>query len=473
MAPAFDRARRCARLAARLCGATRRVRFPGSGTDGLNVNQQQEVTIRGKLAVLSRGTTTTRVWTKTLLALALILALALSLRVGAYLVSPRPVEGAGLAATQAEMARQIVDRGNWFVVNPKATRLHTDRQTQLNRLVNPEELNLAQFDRTTRTKPEIAQMPGVALLLTALWWPTGDETYASLQWLQLLVDTFMVFLVFWIGERLTGNVRVSLLGALLYAIWPASIIMDRRPILDTWAIFFAIGCVAAFLWARERPSARSRLVWLGLLTGAGIYFRPFVLFLPIALALVATPGGGWRRRLAWMAIPTAVALFVLTPWTIRNYYEFHRFIPTRTGLGQAVFQGSGLASGDQNSAKYVRSHAKNAPYGSSKYDNVLLRATIDDIASNPGPYLRKVGHRARFLLPCLLVLLVFRRWRRNALIPAAAAIAIIGPYLLIGDDTRFYLPAAFAYCILAAMAAIEVGALLRGTLPRVGARIRS
>jgi 4-amino-4-deoxy-L-arabinose transferase-like glycosyltransferase len=437
------------------------------------VNQQREVTVRAKLSALSRGAATTRVWPKALLALGLILVLACSLRVGAYLVSPRPVEGAGLAATQAEMARQIIDRGMWFVVNPKATKLLTSRQTNLNRLVDPRELNLAQFDRTTRTKPEIAQMPGVALLLAALWWPTGDKTYASLQWLQLLIDTAMVLVIYWIGIRLTRNVPASLLAALLYAIWPASIVMDTRPSLDTWAIFFTIGCVAAFVWARDRPSTRWRLVCLGLITGAGIYFRPFVLFLPVALALVATPGSGWRRRLAWMAIPTSVALLVLTPWTVRNYYEFHRFIPTRTGLGQAAFQGAGLASGDQNSAKYVRSHAKNAPYGSSKYDSVLFRATLRDIAQHPGPYFRKVAHRARFLLPCLLVLLVFRRWRSNTLIPAAAAIATIGPYLLIGDDTRFYLPAAFAYCILFAMTAVEVGVRLRGTLPRVAARLRS
>jgi 4-amino-4-deoxy-L-arabinose transferase-like glycosyltransferase len=439
----------------------------------LNVNQQREVRIGAVLSVLSRGTAAGRVWTNALLALGLIIALAFSLRVGAYLVSPRPVEGAGLAATQAEMARQIVDHGKWFVVNPKATKLLVSRQTQLNRLVDPKELNLAQFDRSTPTEPEIAHMPGVALLLAALWWPTGDKTYASLQWLQLLLDTVMVLLIYWIGVRLTRDVKVSLLGALLYAIWPAAIIVARRPVLDTWAIFFTIACVAAFVWARECPSRRLRLVSLGLITGAGIYFRPFVLFLPIALALVATPGGGWRRRLAWAAAPTAVALLVLTPWTVRNYYEFHQFIPTRTGLGQAVFQGAGLASSDENSAKYVRGHAKNATYGSSEYDNVLLGAALRDIADHPGPYFRKVVHRARFLLPCLLALLVFRRWRSNTLIPVAAAAATIVPYLLIGDDTRFYLPAAFAYCILAAMAAVEVGVLLRATLPRVGARLRS
>ena len=37
------------------------------------------------------------------------------------------------------------------------------------------------------------------------------------------------------------------------------------------------------------------------------------------------------------------------------------------------------------------------------------------------------------------------------MILVAAAAATIVPYLLIGDDTRFYLPAAFAYIILLAM----------------------
>jgi hypothetical protein len=410
----------------------------------LNANQQREARLGATLPGLSRGAASGRVLTKTGLALGLIIALAFSLRVGAYLESPRPVEGAGLAATQAEMARQIVDRGKWFVVNPEATKLLVSRQSQLNRLVDPKELNLAKLDRSTPTQPEIAHMPGVAIILAALWWPTGNETYASLQWLQLLVDTLLVYVIYWIGSRLTRNVNVSLLAALLYAIWPAAIVVDRRPTLDTWAIFFTISCVAAFVWARERPSSRWRLISLGLITGVGIYFRPFVLFLPIALAAVATPGGGWRRKLVWMAAPTAVALLVLAPWTVRNYYEFHRFIPTRTGLGQAVFQGAGLVSGDQNSAKYVREHSKNAEYGSPKYDDVLFGAAVRDIADHPGPYARKVLHRARFLLPCLLVLLVWRRWRSSVLVPVAAAAATIVPYLLIGDDTRFYLPAAFA-----------------------------
>ncbi len=190
----------------------------------------------------------------------------------------------------------------------------------------------------------------------------------------------------------------------------------------------------------------------GLVTGIGIYFRPFVVILPLALALVATPGGGWKGRAIWASVPTIVALLVLSPWTIRNAYEFHRFIPTRTGLGQAVFEGTGQAHSDEESRAHVQRHRPGAKYGSPGYDDFLLGGAIRGIANNPGYYAHLVWHRLkRYLLPCLLVLLVWRRWRSAALVPVAV-VATVAPYFLIGDDRRFYRPAFFAYFILLAMA---------------------
>jgi 4-amino-4-deoxy-L-arabinose transferase-like glycosyltransferase len=383
-------------------------------------------------------------------AIVVLLAVAFALRAAVYFEAPKPLDGAGLAAEQGEIARNIVDHGNWFVVNPSAFELLKKEQADQHRLVDPGSLDFADVDRKSSATPVVDQMPGVGLILAGLWWTTGSETYAQIQWLQILLDTLMVLLVYWIALRLARSTPVALLAALLYALWPGAIIVAKRPVLDTWAGFFTIGCVGAFVWARDHPTSRWRLILLGVLTGAGIYFRPFILLLPIVLALVAAPGG-WRRRLLWMSAPTLVALLVLSPWTIRNYYTFDRFIPTRTGLGQAVFEGTGQAKTDTHAKAYVQRHRKNAEYGSPAYDDFLLSGAAHAIANDPGGYLRLVARRARLLLPCLLVFFVWRRWRRAALIPVAAAAATIVPYLLIGDDARFYLPAAFAYFILIAM----------------------
>jgi 4-amino-4-deoxy-L-arabinose transferase-like glycosyltransferase len=410
--------------------------------------------------------------------LALVLLLAIALRAAAYVEAPRPIEGAGLAAEQAEMARNIVDRGKWFVVNDSALVLLQQRQIREEQLIDPSHVDFSRADRHPSYRLEVQQMPGVALVLSGLWWITGHKTYASIQWLQILLDASMVMLIFWIGRRLTSSTFVGIFAALLYAVWIGAIVVAKRPVPDTWAVFFTVACLGAFVWARQRPQNIWRLVPFGVLAGLGIYFRPFMALLPIALGLVGTPRPGWRTRLAWIALPTSVALLVLSPWTIRNYYEFHRFIPTRTGLGQAVFEGSGGAATDEAAAAAVRRDNPKARYGTPKYDDALLRRAGRLILDDPWLYLRRVLRRARFLLPCLLVVLVWRRWKKEALMVAAVAVATIVPYLFIGDDTRFYLPAAFAYLILGAMASsVIVSHLLRwsGSLwnrEAVAARLR-
>jgi hypothetical protein len=386
------------------------------------------------------------------IALVALVVFAVILRGVSYFENSRPFPGGGLAAAQAEMARNIVEHDRWFVINRQATDLVTKRQTQEHQLVDFSHVDFSHADRLARAEPAVDQMPGVAIVLAGLWWVSGSKTYTLLQWLQILIDASMVLLIYWIASRLTHSKGVSLLSALLYAIWPGAIIVAKRPVLDTWAVFFTIGCVAAFVWARESPKSGRRLALLGVLTGAGIYFRPFIVIIPIVLALVAAPVRGWKGRLLWLTAPTLVAVLVLAPWTIRNYYEFNRFIPTRTGLGQAVFEGTGQTSGgDEGAAAYVRRHQRDTAYGSPAYDDFLLAGAVRAISEDPTKYLHLIARRARLLLPCLLLVVAWRRWRQAALIPVGAAVATIVPYILIGDDTRFYLPAAFAYFILFAM----------------------
>jgi 4-amino-4-deoxy-L-arabinose transferase-like glycosyltransferase len=385
-----------------------------------------------------------------------ILLLAFLLRVAAYSNESKPVQGAGLAAEQAEMARNIVERGKWFTVNGTALALVQQRQAQRGQLIDLSRLDLSSADRHASYRMEVQQMPGVALVLAGLWWVTGHETYAFIQWLQILLDTAMVLVIFWIARRLSSSVRIAMFAALLYAVWIGAIAVVARPVLDTWANFFTIGCVGAFVWARERPHSLWRLVPLGVLAGLGIYFRPFVALLPLVLGLIAAPGPGWRRRLVWAALPTGVALLVLSPWTIRNYYEFHRFIPTRTGLGQAVYLGAGGAPRDEGAAKAVHQKDPGAQYGTPQYDDFLVRAAVRQIIDNPRYYGGVILYRSRLLLPCLLAVLVWRRWKTAGLILVGAAMTTIVPYLFVGDDTRFYLPAAFAYLILGSMATAVV-----------------
>jgi 4-amino-4-deoxy-L-arabinose transferase-like glycosyltransferase len=304
-------------------------------------------------------------------------------------------------------------------------------------------------------------MPGVAVVLAGLWWLGGTNTYSSIQWLQILLDTSMVLLIYWIALKFGCGRGTAAVAGFLYAVWPGAIVVVKRPMLDTWAGFFTVWLLAAFLLARARPHERRWLVLLGLLTGAGIYFRPFLFFLPIVLALVATPGGGWRRRFVWAAAPSLVALCVLAPWTIRNYAEFHRFIPTRAGLGYALYEGIGQASNDNDATAYVQKHRPGLKGLAPESDSFLLRSAFNTIRSHPLRYLHLIAGRLAYLLPCLLVIVVWRRWKAGSLMLLAVALATIVPFIPIGGDTRFYLPAAFAYLILLTMASVVIAMGIR------------
>jgi 4-amino-4-deoxy-L-arabinose transferase-like glycosyltransferase len=396
------------------------------------------------------------------LILSAIVVLAFALRADSYLEAPRPIEGAGLVAGQGELARNIVEHGKWFVANRAAFDAIATQQSEEGHLIDPSDFDYSRFDTNPSYSPEVNQMPGVAVVLAGLWWLGGTNTYSSLQWLQILLDTGMVLLIYWIALRFGCGRGVAATAGFLYAIWPGAIVVVKRPMLDTWAGFFTIWLLAAFLLARGRPHERRWLVLLGLLTGVGIYFRPFLFFLPILLALLATPGGGWRRRFAWVALPSLVALCVLAPWTIRNYAEFHRFIPTRAGLGYALYEGIGKASSDRDATAYVQKHRPGLKGLAPESDSFLLRSAFDTIRSHPLRYLHLIARRLVYLLPCLLVIVVWRRWRDGGLMLLAVAVATIVPFIPIGGDTRFYLPAAFAYLILLTM----VGAIFASTVTR-------
>lgn len=369
-------------------------------------------------------------------ALLLTIAVASVVRAAVLVVDPKPGYLAGLRSIQTEMANALLDHGRWFVV-----------------------LDHGHY------RPQVLEMPGLALVDAAVWSVTGSRSYLAIKCLQLLVDVGMVALVYWIGVRLTGHRRVGIASAALYAIWPAAAVLAATPSLDAWAASFLVAATAAFVWLRESPTSPGRMLLLGSMIGIGVYFRPTLIVLPALLAVVAIPGR--RRKVVAAVVPTLVAVSIVAPWTIRNAYEFHAFIPTRSGFGQSLWEGLGQGSNtfgavsDDNATNaYVLRLRPDLVPGTPAFDAYLTRKSLRAVAEHPGFYLGLVVRRSIYLLPCLLALLWRRRWTRERLLLATVAFATIAPYALLRMETRFWVPAAFAYILLAVLT-LEAGRVER------------
>ncbi|MBS1868518.1 MAG: glycosyltransferase family 39 protein [Actinobacteria bacterium] len=455
----------------------------------------------------SSGQSSARPW------LVALVAIALAIRVAFLVGDPHPYELAGLSGGNGNMAHQIVAHGRWFEEDTGAWARAVQRATTERRqLADPADVRVP-AGTLPRLRPEVLEMPGEALLLAGLWRVTGDERYVYVQVLQAIADSLLVLVVFWLVLRLYRRRRAALVAAGVYTTFLPLAWMAHVPNTDLWAADFTLLTTAALVKAldAERP-LRWRLA-AGLCVGAGLYFRPTVMLVPLVFALCAIPFAGRRRALLSGLVPFGVALLLMAPWTIRNAVEFHQAIPTRIGVGQALWEGMGeLSNGygavlnDGVTARQVHALRPDLEYGTPAYDRYLQDKAVRLIRAHPLFYAKVMARRAVFSTvalrnfewagaaeapfayadrtgrsvltwpfaepwdalrvvlasiwePLLLLaglataLVTRRRWWRRHLLLLAVPLATTLPYLFLHLEARYLLPASFVWMSLAALGA--------------------
>jgi hypothetical protein len=108
---------------------------------------------------------------------------------------------------------------------------------------------------------------------------------------------------------------------------------------DIWAIDFTVAIVALYLIAMRSAHRWRWLIACGLCAGIGAYFRPALILIVPALAVATALSTGWREALRRAALATVVACVMLVPWTVRNYKDFHAFVPTRSAFWLTAWGG--------------------------------------------------------------------------------------------------------------------------------------
>jgi 4-amino-4-deoxy-L-arabinose transferase-like glycosyltransferase len=441
------------------------------------------------------------------LTLAAIVALAAGIRL-AYVFTTG--HSTGIATAEGDVAHNILAYGRWFVRNERAMLLIEKAQQQRHRLIDPVSIDYARLDSEGSWFPEITHPVGEGVVIAAVWAITGDQRYVEPQVLQALVDSAVVLLVYWIAMQLFRRRRVALLAALLYALYPPIAWQTVTLYDDLWAIDFTIVIVAIYL-AMMRSSHRWRwLLVAGAVVGIGSYFRPQVLALAPVLAVATVSMTGWREALRRAVTITAVAIAVITPWTVRNYEDFHSVVLIRSGLWETMVQGLNelpnnfaieprahrtrpdltaetpewdaylkqpfVAAVEQHPLFYLEAAVHRVGLATVLgHDSQWMSRGVGDIVNNRGgilagasfPYrgglLAFIVHRPFealeyaleplvFVLAMIALALTWRRWRSQNKILLAVLLAVAVPYLAIHIETRFLLPAAFVYFIWISLA---------------------
>ena len=195
--------------------------------------------------------------------------------------------------------------------------------------------------KTQETGPTAWMPPVYPFLMGGVFAVFGPYSPASalvLEGLQTLLALACCALLYRIGSRLFAP-SVGLLAALMLAVYPPALHFSVQKIWSTYLFVFCLLLTLVQMWSLVRKPSWSQ----SLLTGVGFGFTSlvdpvFFAFWPFALLWFGWRGrADWRVRLQYGAGVVLVLAATLSPWLIRNYMVFDRFVFIKSNVGYILW----------------------------------------------------------------------------------------------------------------------------------------
>lgn len=238
--------------------------------------------------------------------------------------------------------------------------------------------------------------PVYSYLLAGIFKVFGIETKASVLAALSLNSVFSALAcipVFLLARRAFGD-RVATWAGWGWAFSPYGIYYGADWAWSTCLVTLELAWLFLFAWRLENSSRTRHWLLFGVLGGMAALTEPVTLSVVPLLALW-TLYRRFRANVPWkspMIAASLAALAVMSPWLVRNYELFHRFIPVRSGFGLELYIGN-----NGYSQRWVNSalHPNHSDAELSEYERVGEIAYMDHKLHQAEAYIR--SHPAWFV----------------------------------------------------------------------------
>ena len=200
-----------------------------------------------------------------------------------------------------------------------------------------------QQDTETGTAQQFGRAPGYPLFLASVdgGRPIPAEVPARVKVAQSIVGAGIVWIIGVLAFAAAGP-RAAIVASSIAAVYPPLIVMPAYALSETVYCLLALATVMATQKAVEQHSWSVGAL-AGALAGAAALTRPALLFF-IPLACI------WMMVRGQLAVAVALAIAagaVITPWTVRNWQTYDRFVLIASEGGVTFWTGNHpLARGD-------------------------------------------------------------------------------------------------------------------------------
>jgi 4-amino-4-deoxy-L-arabinose transferase-like glycosyltransferase len=231
--------------------------------------------------------------------------------------------------------------------------------------------------------------PVYSYLLAGIFKVFGVETTSSILAALSLNSVFSALTcvpVYLLSRRAFGS-RVAQWAGWGWAFSPYGVYYGADWAWSTCLVTLVLAWLFYFAWRLEDSSRTRDWLLFGLFGGFSALTEPVILSV-VPLIGLWTVYRRFRLNRSWqlpMLSAAAAALAIMSPWLIRNYELFHKFIPVRSGFGLELYIGN-----NGYSDRWVNSslHPNHSDAELSEYERVGEIAYMDHKLAQAKAYIR-------------------------------------------------------------------------------------
>jgi len=198
---------------------------------------------------------------------------------------------------------------------------------------------------------------------------------------QCIISAITVVFVYLTGKKLFSE-RTGLWSGIIASVYPFFIFYNGFLLTETLFIFLTVIAIYSFLTLSERTTTSIRAgISLGM---AGLCRPTMQLYLPVSLIHIACRKEKWKLKIKKMSLILLFFVLTLSPWVIRNYRVFGKFIPGTTMGGRVFWEGNNPYS-DGGPCRYFPEEIEKMP--EVERDSAYYKKTVEIIRENPYRFL--------------------------------------------------------------------------------------
>jgi len=238
--------------------------------------------------------------------------------------------------------------------------------------------------------------PPLYAYFIALIFKIFNQSILIVKIVQAILGGVTCYLVYRMGSMLFSP-KTGLIAALITALHPELIVLSGFLYTETFYIFLLTLAFLFYIRAFLNRGQWSMWILAGFFLGLTILTRHVLLVFPLWLLFIVLLWRRTRSYLKYVFVSMLICYTVVTPWIVRNYIIFDRFIPVASGLGGSAWIGSNIPDQGlhQEDSRQKAWDASKQAQDDMERDDILLNKAVHTIFDNPFNYgwivLKKLG----------------------------------------------------------------------------------